>query len=155
MDRYTFNQTAARDKRSAVRKALMRNEPVVTWVVYEKQMPGKSKMTLMCEQPDWDRLELIQPNFCTIVQSGITNEAVAEQLARSGALVVKSKEHSNPVSPAHTPASGRAVQQAALRTFWEQSERAAAAESPAQRHARREEFRRQRGRTVVGPLTRV
>jgi hypothetical protein len=111
----------------------MRREPVVTWVVYEKQMPGKPKVTVMCEQSEWDALELTQPNPCTLVRAGITNEGEAERLARSGAVVVKVKERSRPVPPAaEALPSGPDTRHAAMATFCEQARRAAAAERPCQ-----------------------
>jgi hypothetical protein len=55
----------------------------VTWVVYEKQVPGKPKMTLVCDQSEWDEMELVQPSYNVVVKSGITNEGEAERLARS------------------------------------------------------------------------
>jgi hypothetical protein len=107
----------------------MRRVPIVTWVVYERQTPGKPKMTVMCEQPEWDALVLTQPNYCTLVRAGMTNEGEAEQLARSGAVMVKEKVAGPkpPVvagarTPAHTP------QQIAMHAFWQQAKQTAAAE---------------------------
>jgi hypothetical protein len=106
----------------------MRREPIVTWVVYEKLMPGKPKMTVMCEQPEWDALALAQPNSCTLVRAGITNEGEAEQLARSGAVMVKEKVAvpKPPVADARTPA--HTPQQIAMHTFWQQAKQSAAVE---------------------------
>ena len=107
----------------------MRREPLVTWVVYEKQMPGKPKMTVMCEQSEWDALELTQPNFCTAVRTDITNEGEAEQLARSGAVTVKEKiARPKPPVAADAP-TAPSPQQTAMHTFWQQAKRAAAAEN--------------------------
>jgi hypothetical protein len=79
---------------------MSRREPVVTWVVYEKQTPGKPKMTLVCEQTEWSAMELAQPNRCVLIRAGITNEGEAERLARSGAVVVKVKvPRPKPVPP--------------------------------------------------------
>ena len=112
-----------------------RREPVVTWVVYEKQTPGKPKMTLVCEQSEWDAMELSQPNFCTAVRTGITNEGEAEQLARSGAVAVKERI-SRPKPPVVADASAAPTpQQTAMHAFWQQAKRAAAAEPPPTRHA--------------------
>jgi hypothetical protein len=112
----------------------MRREPVVTWVVYEKQMPGKPKVTVMCEQSEWDALELTQPNPYTLVRDGITNEGEAERLARSGAVVVKVKERSRavPAAAEALPPPGRDARHTAMATFCEQARRAAAAERPCQ-----------------------
>jgi hypothetical protein len=55
----------------------------MTWVVYEKQVPGKPKMTLLCDQAEWDEMELVQPSYNVIIRAGIVNEGEAERLARS------------------------------------------------------------------------
>jgi hypothetical protein len=55
-----------------------------SWVVYET--PATAKMTTMkvvCEQGEWERLTQDKPGL-TLIRSGITNEAEAEQLARVG-----------------------------------------------------------------------
>ena len=113
----------------------MRREPVVTWVVYEKQMPGKPKVTVMCEQSEWDALQLTQPNNCTLVRAGITNEGVAEQLARSGAVLVKVKV-AKPRPTATVPAefarpADRKAQRTGMQIFCENASRAAAGERAA------------------------
>ena len=109
----------------------MRREPIVTWVVYERQMPGKPKMTVMCEQSDWDGLVLTQSNDCTLVRAGMTNEGEAEQLARSGAIPVKEKV-ARPKAPAATgaPSATHSPQQTAMHNFWQRAKLAAAAEKP-------------------------
>jgi hypothetical protein len=40
-------------------------------------------MTCVCEQSEWDALELSQPGRHTLIKKGITNEGEAEQFARS------------------------------------------------------------------------
>jgi hypothetical protein len=104
-------------------------EPIVTWVVYERQIPGKRRMTLICSQPEWDALELTQPNDCVLIRAGITHEGDAEQLARSMALVVRLK-HAVPMKPMRPTSivgsvSCRARQGVAMRKWWEQSKRLA------------------------------
>ena len=64
----------------------MRNsdEPVA-WVVYQIILDKKPEaMNVVCEQGEWDALEITQPGRRTLVQSGITSEAEAERLARDG-----------------------------------------------------------------------
>jgi hypothetical protein len=70
---------------------MRRRDPVVTWVVYEVQPPGKPKITGMCEQPEWDVMRETRPNDCVLIRDGIANEGEAERLARSGAVVDKTK----------------------------------------------------------------
>lgn len=38
----------------------------------------------VCEQSEWDAMELAQPGYHTLVRAGITNEPEAEELARRG-----------------------------------------------------------------------
>jgi hypothetical protein len=66
-------------------------DPDFAWVVYERHAAGKPKMTAMCSQPEWDAMQLVQPNPYVLIQAGITNEGEAERLARTGAVVVKEK----------------------------------------------------------------
>jgi hypothetical protein len=54
------------------------------WVVYRMTIHGKvSEMNAVCEQGEWDAMELAQPGHHALIQAGIGNEAEAEQLARS------------------------------------------------------------------------
>lgn len=55
----------------------------VTWVVYEMTLQNKPTGTnAVCEQTEWDALELAQPGHHKLIQAGILNEGVAERLAR-------------------------------------------------------------------------
>jgi len=47
----------------------------------------------VCEQAEWDAMELANPGVNTLIQGGITNEGEAERLARgaSGAAKTRSK----------------------------------------------------------------
>ncbi len=57
------------------------------WVVYRTTMHGKqSEMSFVCEQAEWEEMELAQPGHYTLIQDGITNEGEAERLARSGSV---------------------------------------------------------------------
>jgi hypothetical protein len=66
---------------------MSRAEEAEAWVVY--QMPIRSKpghLTAVCEQAEWDVMELRRPGHYTLVREGITNEGEAESLARSNAV---------------------------------------------------------------------
>jgi hypothetical protein len=53
------------------------------WVVYEIGVAGKDQgINVVCEQGEWDALELAQPGKHKLIRLGITNEGEAEKLAR-------------------------------------------------------------------------
>jgi hypothetical protein len=53
------------------------------WVVYEMGAAGKDQgIKVVCEQDEWDALELAHPGKHTLIRTGITNEGEAERLAR-------------------------------------------------------------------------
>jgi hypothetical protein len=56
----------------------------LSWVVYQIA-PGKipQGMKAVCEQQEWDAMQLSQTCRHTLIRAGITNEGEAEQLARS------------------------------------------------------------------------
>jgi hypothetical protein len=55
----------------------------VRWVVYTMDPLGKTPgINVVCEQNEWDAMELAHPGRHTLVRSGITSEAEAEKLAR-------------------------------------------------------------------------
>jgi hypothetical protein len=55
----------------------------VLWVVYRMTIHGKpSQMIAVCEQCDWDAMDLAKPGHHTLIQAGITSEGEAERLAR-------------------------------------------------------------------------
>src|ERR1700746_567084 len=53
------------------------------WVVYLMTMGKQSGMRAVCEQAEWDAMELARPGYHQLIQSGIANENEAERLARS------------------------------------------------------------------------
>jgi hypothetical protein len=58
-------------------------EKVVTWVVYRMTIREKPQgMNAICEQEEWDAMELARPGYHTLIRAGITSEAEAEKLAR-------------------------------------------------------------------------
>jgi hypothetical protein len=44
----------------------------------------KEGVNAVCDQAEWDAMELSRPGYHQLIQSGITNEGEAERLARSG-----------------------------------------------------------------------
>lgn len=53
------------------------------WVVYRMPMKGMPDgMNAVCEQDEWDAMELQRPGFNTLIREGITSEGEAERLAR-------------------------------------------------------------------------
>jgi hypothetical protein len=63
---------------------MRKTKETLLWVVYRMTIHGKvSGMNAVCEQCEWDAMELAQPGHHALIQAGITNEAEAERLARS------------------------------------------------------------------------
>jgi hypothetical protein len=53
------------------------------WVVYEIGAAGKNEgINVVCEQDEWEALELAQPGKHKLIRTGITSEGEAERLAR-------------------------------------------------------------------------
>ena len=53
------------------------------WVVYEIGAAEKNQgMSVVCEQDEWDALELAQPGKHKLIRTAITSEGEAERLAR-------------------------------------------------------------------------
>lgn len=63
----------------------MRKLPKVdTWVVYLMTLHGKpGGVTAVCEQGEWDEMELSRPGYHKLIQTGIITEAEAEKVARA------------------------------------------------------------------------
>jgi hypothetical protein len=54
-----------------------------SWVVYRMALRHcPAGMRAVCEQAEWDAMELANPGVNTLIQGGITNEGEAERLAR-------------------------------------------------------------------------
>jgi hypothetical protein len=53
-----------------------------SWVVYLMNLPKKESRNAVCQQSEWDEMELFQPGKHPIIQCGIESEAEAELLAR-------------------------------------------------------------------------
>jgi hypothetical protein len=61
----------------------MKSNEAVAWVVYHMKIHGKADgMNAVCEQSEWDAMELAQPGYHTLIRGGITSEGEAERLAR-------------------------------------------------------------------------
>ena len=57
-------------------------EPVA-WVVYQMLLDKRPEaMNVVCEQGEWDAMELARPGHHKLVRAGIATEAEAERLAR-------------------------------------------------------------------------
>ena len=49
------------------------------WVVYRMTLRGKTTgMSAVCEQSEWEAMELAQPGHHTLIRAGITSEGEAE-----------------------------------------------------------------------------
>ena len=59
--------------------------PVVSWVVYVMTLHGKpGGVNAVCEQREWEEMELARPGYHRLVRAGIPSEGEAERLARGG-----------------------------------------------------------------------
>jgi hypothetical protein len=53
------------------------------WVVYLMTLHGKqSGVNAVCDQSEWDALELARPGYHKLVRAGIGSEVEAERIAR-------------------------------------------------------------------------
>jgi hypothetical protein len=78
---------------AATKKTNMKPKKKVTWVVYQMTIHKRAdRLTAVCEQSEWDALELGRPGYHVLVREGIPTEVEAELLAR------ESTDNSN-VSP--------------------------------------------------------
>ena len=60
-----------------------KSHEAVLWVVYTMGPLGKTPgVNVVCEQTEWDAVELAHPGQHVLVRSGIASEAEAERLAR-------------------------------------------------------------------------
>jgi hypothetical protein len=58
------------------------------WVVYLMTLHGKeTAVNVVCEQREWDAMELANPGQYTLVKEGIGSEGEAERIARERAVV--------------------------------------------------------------------
>lgn len=62
-------------------------EQSMSWVVYRMTLRNKTTgMGAVCEQAEWEAMELAKPGYHTLVRAGIANEGEAERLARSSSV---------------------------------------------------------------------
>lgn len=62
---------------------MRKSEDCTAWVVYRKTIHKQEIGSVaICEQSEWDEMELARPGHHILIQGGITNEATAEKLAR-------------------------------------------------------------------------
>ena len=58
-------------------------ENTVTWVVYLMTLRKRADgITAVCEQTEWDAMELARPGYHHLIRGGIASEVEAETLAR-------------------------------------------------------------------------
>ena len=77
----------------------MRAAIAESWVVY--RMPVRycpDGMRAVCEQAEWDAMELAHPGVNTLIQAGITNEGEAERLARGTSGVARPRGSKRPIT---------------------------------------------------------
>jgi hypothetical protein len=56
------------------------------WVVYRMTINGKlSETNAVCEQSEWDAMEMARPGYHALVKADIPNEGEAERFARTPA----------------------------------------------------------------------
>jgi hypothetical protein len=88
---------------------MRKSEQATAWVVYKKSISSKTPaMTGVCEQCEWDAMELAQPGVHTLVRAGIPNEAEAEILARDTSGFVPPATKPRKGQPAVEPVLGGA-----------------------------------------------
>ncbi len=57
-------------------------EKTATWVIYLMTIRKHDGMKAVCEQAEWDAMELKRPGYHQLIQAGFTSEAEAELIAR-------------------------------------------------------------------------
>jgi hypothetical protein len=81
----------------------LRKQKVVSgWVVYRPQLSGPGTLAV-CEQEEWDAMELAEPGRHALLRAGIASEAEAEALARE----LQGGAASKGVRPKGTPPKAR------------------------------------------------
>jgi hypothetical protein len=66
----------------------MRKRPVGLWVVYRASGAAQGPSGV-CEQHEWDAMELARPGEHKLIRGGIASEAEAEALARAGVVAAE------------------------------------------------------------------
>ena len=65
----------------------MKTAPV-SWVVYSRPMNHKDPVKVVCEQAEWDAIQLSRPGINTLIQGGYASEGAAENAARGIPVLV-------------------------------------------------------------------
>lgn len=61
----------------------MRSTRTQKWVVYSMPLRvSDTPMRFICEESEWEAMNLAKPGYYSLIQSGIENEGEAERLAR-------------------------------------------------------------------------
>jgi hypothetical protein len=78
---------AAKDNTNGtIMRTNMRLQGKIAWVVYRMTIHKRAdRMTAVCEQSEWDAMELGRPGYHILVREGIPSEVEAELLARESA----------------------------------------------------------------------
>jgi hypothetical protein len=62
---------------------MMKPDETLVWVVYRMTLRNHPEgRNAVCEQSEWDEMELARPGYHTLIRGGITCEGEAEMLAR-------------------------------------------------------------------------
>jgi hypothetical protein len=65
---------------------MSKSEKSESWVVYVMTVhKHPNGLNAVCEQSEWEQMELAQPGYHKLVKADITNEGEAERLARGTA----------------------------------------------------------------------
>jgi hypothetical protein len=79
-DRIIFK---TREATTGTEMLMPKSHEAVLWVVYQMNIDGKTAgRNAVCEQAEWDAMELAHPGQHVLVRSGIPSESEAERLAR-------------------------------------------------------------------------
>jgi hypothetical protein len=58
------------------------SEKIVTWVVYLMTVKKTEGIKAVCEQSEWDAMEIARPGYHHLIRAGIASEVEAEAFAR-------------------------------------------------------------------------
>jgi len=81
---------------------MRRAETCMAWVVYRMTLPKQAiGGNVVCEQSEWDAMELARPGYHVLLHTGIKTEQEAEKLARgtAGDPPIRGAKKGPPVSP--------------------------------------------------------
>jgi hypothetical protein len=63
-------------------------QTAISWVVYLMSLTNKDPVKAVCEQSEWEALELRRPGIHKLVQAGFASEGAAEKAARGEPVIV-------------------------------------------------------------------